>query len=86
MLIMEQLSSWDPAESLKDDAAISAFLDDALETANPVHIMAAISAVFRARGNHEGAARLLNAAPDLDLIQSSLAELGFRLHASRVRN
>ncbi len=45
-----EITKWDPAEYLDNDASIAAYLSDVMESGDQKHIIHAINTVARARG------------------------------------
>jgi probable addiction module antidote protein len=88
---------WDPAEHLRSEKEIAAFLEAAFEDGDPAVIAAAFGHVARAKGmakvaksagvTREGLYRSLsiNGNPELDTILKVTKSLGLRLTVKRIR-
>jgi probable addiction module antidote protein len=88
---------WDPAEHLKSDADIAAYLEAALAEADPALIAAALGDIARARGmgdlarqtglGRESLYKALSAQgnPEFSTVLKVVKALGLRLHAGPAR-
>jgi len=87
---------WDPADHLKSDEDMAAYLEAALEEADPAVIAAALGDIARAKGMTQIArdaglgreslykALSLNGNPEFATILKVVAALGLQLHATPV--
>jgi probable addiction module antidote protein len=88
---------WDPAEHLRSDADIAAYLEAALAEADPALIAAALGDIARARGmgdlarqtglGRESLYKALSAQgnPEFSTVLKVVKALGLRLHAGPAR-
>ena len=86
---------WDPAEHLRDDAEIAAYLEAALDEGDPALIAAALGDIARAKGmsaiarrtglGRESLYKALSPGgnPELSTLLKVIRALGLRLHAAR---
>jgi probable addiction module antidote protein len=85
---------WDPAENLKTDSDMAAYLDACLEEGDPALVAAALGDIARARGmsdvareaglSPESLEKSLSAAadPGLATVMNVVHALGLKLHAA----
>jgi len=88
---------WDPAEHLKSDADIAAYLEAALAEADPALIAAALGDIARAKGmgdlaretglGRESLYKALSAQgnPEFSTVLKVIKALGLRLHTGPAR-
>jgi len=91
----EKLYDYDPAEALKSEEAVEAFLEDAFETGNARYIAKALGVVARAKGmtkiaRETGLAREQlyrslsdNGNPTLETTLAVMKAIGFELTGKR---
>lgn len=85
---------WDPAEHLKSDADMAAYLEAALEEGDPALVAAALGDIARAKGmsaiaretglGRESLYKALSAEgnPEFSTVLKVVKALGLRLHAA----
>jgi probable addiction module antidote protein len=87
-------TTWDPADQLRTDEDMAAYLDAALEEADPTLVAAALGDIARAKGmiqiareaglERESLEKVLSPAgnPEFATILKVVAALGLQLHAA----